>query len=211
MTRPRSLIALVLVAGAAAAAPVLHQTWGQGSQAPPAAGSNLRSASSFADIQDERARSVALFQEAGKVLMHPRCVNCHPASDRPNQTDSGHPHQPLVVRGPNGHGATGMVCSTCHGKANFEASKVPGHPNWHLAPASMAWEGKSLGQICEQIKDPARNDGMDMPKLVHHMAEDTLVGWAWSPGSNRTPVPGTQAEFGALIKAWADAGAYCPS
>ena len=53
----------------------------------------------------------------------------------------------------------------------------------------MAWQGKSLGQICEQIKDPKRNDGRDMAALVKYMAEDSLVGWAWSPGANRTPAP----------------------
>lgn len=208
MRQARFFAAIALISGAIGSLPVLHQSW---SQPQPRPASALRPVSSFADIPDERARSVALFQEAGKVLMHPRCVNCHPASDRPNQTDSGQPHQPLVVRGPKGHGAAAMACSTCHGKANFEASKVPGHPNWHLAPASMAWEGKSLGQICDQIKDPARNDGMDMPKLIRHMAEDSLVGWAWSPGGGRTPAPGNQAEFGALIRAWAETGAHCPA
>lgn len=81
---------------------------------------------------------------------------------------------------------------------------------WHLAPIEMAWQGKTLGQICEQIKDPARNGNKDMAALVRHMAEDSLVGWGWSPGAGRTPVPGTQAEFGGLIKAWAEAGAHCP-
>ena len=38
---------------------------------------------------------------------------------------------------------------------------IPGNPNWHLAPIEMAWEGKTLGQICEQIKDKARNGNMD--------------------------------------------------
>ena len=75
----------------------------------------------------------------------------------------------------------------------------------------MAWEGKSLGAICEQIKDPARNGGRDMPALIQHMAEDHLVGWGWNPGKGRTPVPGTQAEFGALFKAWAESGAVCPA
>ena len=79
-----------------------------------------------------------------------------------------------------------------------------------LAPPEMAWVGKSLGQICEQIKDPARNGGKDMAQLVHHMAEDELVGWGWNPGGKRTPAPGTQAQFGALFKAWADSGAQCP-
>jgi hypothetical protein len=87
---------------------------------------------------------------------------------------------------------------------------VPGHPMWHLAPIEMAWQGKTLGEICEQIKDTARNGNKDMAALVHHMAEDSLVGWGWSPGGGRAPVAGTQRQFGDLIKAWAEAGAPCP-
>ena len=68
----------------------------------------------------------------------------------------------------------------------------------------------SLDQICEQIKDPKRNEGKDMDALVKHMAEDTLVGWAWAPGGDRTPAPGTQQEAGALVQAWVDTGAGCP-
>jgi hypothetical protein len=75
----------------------------------------------------------------------------------------------------------------------------------------MAWVGKSLGEICEQIKDPKRNGGKTMDELIHHMAEDSLVGWGWHPGAGRIPAPGTQAEFGALIKAWVDTGAACPA
>jgi hypothetical protein len=137
-------------------------------------------------------------------------VNCHPAGDRPLQTDRGRPHQPLVVRGADDHGAPGMNCSTCHHDSNFDPAGVPGHPDWHVAPLAMAWQGRSLGEICEQIKDPARNGRKDMAALVHHMAEDSLVGWGWAPGGNRTPAPGTQAEFGALMRGWADAGADCP-
>jgi len=65
---------------------------------PPASAGELRPAASFAGIADARARAVALFQEAGKVLQHPRCVNCHPRGDSPRQTDRMRPHQPLVVR-----------------------------------------------------------------------------------------------------------------
>jgi hypothetical protein len=197
----------VVFAGAAAQY-ALSQT--RPSVTPVLAG-ELRPALSFAGIADPRARSIALFEEAGKVLTHPRCVNCHPASDRPLQTDRMRPHEPLVVRGADGHGAPGMACTTCHGGANYDPARVPGHPQWHLAPASMAWEARSLGQICAQIKDPARNGGKDMAALLHHMAEDSLVGWAWSPGTGRTPAPGTQADFGGLLRAWADAGAHCPA
>ena len=147
---------------------------------------------------DPVARSVALFREAGKVLQDPRCLNCHPAGDRPTQNDAMRPHIPQVVRGADGHGAPGLPCSTCHHATNYDAAHVPGHANWRLAPASMAWAGKPLGAICLQIKDPARNGGRDMAALLRHVSEDSLVGWAWSPGAGRTPAPGTQAEFGAV-------------
>jgi hypothetical protein len=174
----------------------------------PDASRTLKPAAAFSEIADKKERAIALFTEAGKVIMHPRCVNCHPAGDRPLQGEDGHLHQPLVVRGDYGIGAPGMRCTTCHGPANFDP--VPGHPTWHLAPIEMAWAGKPLGEICEQIKDPKRNGGKTIAALVHHMAEDSLVGWAWSPGAGRLPAPGTQKEFGALIKAWADSGGACP-
>ena len=170
----------------------------------------LKAPSEFHSIQDKRARSIALFQEAGKVIQSPRCLNCHPVTDRPRQGDEMHLHEPPVQRGAGGMGASGMRCFTCHGAANFDPGKIPGNPKWMLAPASMAWVGKSLGHICAQIKDPARNGGKTMEQLVEHMAHDELVGWGWHPGVGRTPAPGTQEEFGALIKAWAESGAYCP-
>ena len=171
----------------------------------------LRPVSSFASITNQRERSVALFREAGRVIESPRCMNCHPAGDRPTQTDRMRPHEPLVVRGVDNHGAPGLQCATCHHGANFDPARVPGHAEWHLAPLSMAWQGKTLGQICEQIKDKSRNGNRDMAALLHHMSEDTLVGWAWRPGTGHTPAPGTQAEFGALLKAWSESGAHCPA
>ncbi len=103
-----------------------------------------------------------------------------------------------------------MRCTTCHQPTNFDPGRIPGHPQWHVAPIEMAWAGKSLGEICEQIKDPKRNGGKSMAELVHHMGEDTLVGWGWHPDKGRTPAPGTQKDFGALIQAWVDTGAHCP-
>jgi len=170
--------------------------------------SGLAPVSSFDRIADKEKRAVALFQEAGKVIMHPRCVNCHPADDTPRQGDVMRVHEPPVERGAGGIGATGMRCFTCHGAANFE--RVPGNPRWLLAPREMAWMGKSLGQICEQIKDRKRNGDRSLEQIVEHMAHDELVGWGWHPSLGRSAVPGTQEEFGALIKAWANSGAYCP-
>jgi hypothetical protein len=178
---------------------------------PPVNAVTLKDAASFASVADNNARAVALFTEAGKVIQSPRCMNCHPATERPTQTDKMIPHQPLVVRGEGGMGAPGgLVCTTCHHEANFDAAGVPGNPKWALAPIEMAWQGKSLGEICVQIKDKSRNGGKDMAALIDHMANDELVGWGWNPGKGRTPAPGTQKQFGELIKAWADAGAACP-
>jgi hypothetical protein len=152
-----------------------------------------------------------LFTELGKVLTHPRCVNCHPAGDRPRQGEQGRLHQPPVVRGADGHGNAAMRCSICHQAANFDPGRVPGHPEWHLAPREMAWEGKTLGEICVQIKDRERNGGRSPEDLVDHIGKDTLVGWAWAPGFGRRPAPGTQQQAGALVEAWVKTGAACPN
>jgi len=172
---------------------------------------SLKPVAAFAGIADRKERSVALFVEAGKVLQHARCVNCHPAGDRPLQGNDAHPHQPLVTRGVDGMGAAGMRCPTCHGRANFEPGGVPGNPVWHLAPIEMAWVGKSLAEVCVQIKDRTRNGNKSLADLVHHMGEDPLVAWAWRPGGDRQPVPGTHEEFHALVSAWVETGAACPS
>src|SRR5262249_53995170 len=111
------------------------------SPAHPGAVSSLKPVSDFSEITDEKDRSIALFTKAGKVIQHPRCVNCHPAGDRPQQGDDGHPHQPLVVRGADGFGAIGMHCPTCHQRENFDPGGVPGHPKWHLAP--LRWHGSA--------------------------------------------------------------------
>jgi hypothetical protein len=170
----------------------------------------LASPQSFDAIGDPATRSAAIFSELGRVLTHPRCTNCHPAGDRPHQGDLSRLHQPPVERGPDGHGLETMRCSICHQNANFDPGRVPGHPEWHLAPREMAWQGMSVAQICAQIKDPARNGGRKVEDLVNHIGEDTLVGWAWAPGYGRTPAPGTQKEAGALVAAWVKTGAACP-
>jgi hypothetical protein len=84
-------------------------------------------------------------------------MNCHPATDRPLQGNDKHPHQPVATRE--------TPCITCHTNRNFTLHErasyrsIPGHPRWMTAPIEMAWEGKSIGEICRQIKDPNRNGG----------------------------------------------------
>ena len=176
----------------------------------------LRPASDFATIDDEDTRSVAFFMEAAKVIQHPRCMNCHPATRQPTQGNNLHEHVPLMHAGPRDRGVPALPCNSCHGKANVSTlassiASIPGHAHWGLAPASMAWQGKSLLEICSQLKDLSRNGGRSLSQIHMHMATDTLVGWAWHPGEGRDPAPGTQAEFGSLIQAWISSGAHCPA
>ena len=145
------------------------------------------------------------------MLTSARCVNCHPAGDRPLQGETHRLHQPPVARGADGFGTASMRCASCHQDANFDAAGMPGNPHWHLAPREMAWQDKTLAEICAQIKDPARNGGRSLQQILTHMATDTLVGWAWAPGFGRKPAPGTQQELGALIDAWVKTGAACPT
>jgi hypothetical protein len=181
----------------------------------PAPAPLLRPVTAFSYISDRRSRSVALFTEAGKVIQNARCLNCHPVVRQPTQGEDLHPHIPLMYAGPSDHGVPGFPCKSCHGNANVETpgsriASIPGNPRWGLAPASMAWQGKTLGDICAQIKDRTRNGGRSLADIHKHLAADPLVGWAWHPGEGRVPAPGTQAKLGDLIAAWISTGAYCP-
>ncbi|MCF3972128.1 Isoquinoline 1-oxidoreductase subunit [Paracoccus salsus] len=195
--------------------PATAQDTGSSSGVSPVQG--LRPVSDFDDIADDDARSIAIFEEMGKVLTHPRCLNCHPKGDSPLQGDEMMPHMPPVIRGDADFGAPGMTCNTCHGAENYEIvgaggiESVPGHTPWSLAPIEMAWVGQSVAEICEQLKDPARNGDRSLDEIHEHMAKDGLVGWGWHPGAGRMPAPGSQAAFGELTRAWIDTGAACPA
>ena len=46
--------------------------------------------------------------------------------------------------------------------------------------------------------------------IIMHVAFDPLIIWAWQPGADRTPPPGTHQDFVALINEWIGTGAACP-
>ncbi|HSZ98250.1 MAG TPA: Isoquinoline 1-oxidoreductase subunit [Bradyrhizobium sp.] len=194
--------ALVLLSSALAAA------------APSDADQTLKSPAEFASIANKTERSRAIFREIGKLVTHPRCMNCHPAGDHPLQGDDQHEHMPPVWRGETGHLETN--CFGCHTERNVtlhEAASyksIPGNPRWGIAPISMTWQNKSLGEICRQLKDVNFNGGRDLALLQEHIAKDDLVAHGWDPGEGRVPAPGSQKAAGELVQAWIDSGAECP-
>lgn len=165
----------------------------------------------------QRQAAVEAFATVQKVFQHPRCQNCHIPGDQPLQFDEGLPHAMGVVRGPTGHGAEGLPCSTCHGEANAPGSygphAPPGAPHWALPPPQqrMVTLGLSPPELCRMIQDKNENGGRDFAALLKHVSEDKLVLWGWNPGGTRAPVSVPHAEFVAKFKTWADAGGPCPT
>jgi hypothetical protein len=168
-------------------------------------------ASPASGISVDRQSGLEAFAGVAAVLRHPRCLNCHTVTNFPRQGDDRHPHVNLVRRGPDNKGVPGQLCSTCHQAENNAASGVPGRPNWHLAPLSMAWEGLSDADLCRTLKDPKRNGGRDGRALTEHMANDPLVAHGWDPGEKFKPLSISHAEALQLMETWVRAGAPCPS
>lgn len=156
------------------------------------------------------------FDTVQTVLQHPRCQNCHIPGDAPLQLDAGVDHTQNVQRGPEGKGAPGLSCSSCHGESNlpasYGASMPPGAPNWHLPPPEhkMVFINLSKGDLCATVKDPKKNGGKDFAALLEHVAHDKLVLWGWDPGVGRAPVSLPHDAFVASFKAWIEGGAPCP-
>lgn len=153
------------------------------------------------------------FVDVARVLQSPRCRNCHPAGDRPLQTDAGRPHRMNISRRSVD---AGLACATCHQDRNAEAVGVaggpPGAPHWGLPPAGtpMVFEDRSARALCEQLRDPVHTGGRDLPALLHHVREDPLVLWAWSPGGDRTVPPLSHEAFVAAFSTWVASGGACP-
>lgn len=166
-------------------------------------------------IQAEKIRekeSAEAFKEAYKVLMHPRCMNCHPSGDSPLQGDDSHIHTQNVTRGKDGKGVYAMKCSNCHQNENTPGENMPpGNPNWHLPPANMkmVFQGKTPAQLAAQFKD-RKFTGKTLQEMLKHVEEDHLVIGGWNPGEGRTTPPLSHAEFAAKFREWIEKGAAIP-
>ena len=168
----------------------------------------------------DRSGGLAAWEKVYSVLTSPRCVNCHTATNYPQQGDDRHRHFANVIRGPEGKGVPALNCVGCHQSANADSTGVPGGPDWHLAPLSMRWQDTndrplSSASVCRAVTDRSRNENMDGRALLKHHEEAALVLWAWNPGrrpdgSMRTLPPLSHGEFVAATRTWVEAGTPCP-
>jgi mono/diheme cytochrome c family protein len=165
-----------------------------------------------AAINKDSIESVKAFMQVYKVLMSPRCMNCHPSGDVPLQGDDSHIHSMLPKRGKDGKGVYAMKCGNCHQPENLPGlHKPPGNPNWHLPPADMkmVFQGKTPRQLAKQIMDPKQNGNKSKEKLLEH-AHDALVLAGWNMGEGRAAPPMSHEEFVKVWTTWIKKGAYAP-
>jgi hypothetical protein len=190
-----------------------------------------------ASADANRAGGLAAWEEVYSVLISPRCINCHTATNYPQQGEDRHRHQFNVVRGSDGRGVPGLTCATCHQgassketggancaechqEADLDPTGVPGGHGWHLAPLSMAWQDRndkplSSAQVCRAVTDRRRNMNMSGPELLKHHEEEELVLYAWRPGrradgTQRALPPLTHAQFVEATRRWVESGTPCP-
>jgi mono/diheme cytochrome c family protein len=199
MTRPRTHRTLLLLAAALAGAVTLSVRPDAAAVARPA--------------DKDAAGARAAFLEVYKVLMHPRCMNCHPSGDSPLQGDDSHVHMQNVKRGEDGKGKYALKCANCHQDANLPGANMPpGNPTWHLPTKKMplVFQGKSPRELADQLKDPRQNGGKTLEQLVEHVTHDKLVLWAWQPGDGRTKPPLAHEQFVMKLREWVEKGAASP-
>ena len=163
-------------------------------------------------VNTDSAESVQAFLQVYKVLMSPRCMNCHPAGDQPLQGDDSRIHTMKAQRGKDGKGVYAAKCSNCHQPENTPGLHTPpGNPKWSLPPANMkmVFQGRTARQLALQIMDYNKNGHKNKKQLLEH-ARDTLVKAAWNMGEGRTPPPLSYDAFLKVWDTWIQKGGYAP-
>jgi hypothetical protein len=161
----------------------------------------------------DSAASAKAFLQVYKVLMSPRCMNCHPAGDIPLQGDDSHLHTMSPKRGKDGHGLYAMKCTNCHQPSNTPGMHTPpGNPKWGLPPSDMkmVFQGKTARQLALQIRDYNQNGHKNKQQLLEH-ARDTLVKAGWAMGEGRPAPPLSYSAFLKAWDTWIDKGLAAPS
>ena len=166
----------------------------------------------LSSLKKDSVASKEAFKKVYSVLMHPRCMNCHPSGDIPLQGDDSHLHGMSPHRGKDGKGVYAMKCANCHQNENTPGLHAPpGNPEWHLPPADMkmVFEGRTANQLAKQLIDKSTNGNKSIKELIAH-AEDTLVKAGWHPAEGLSLPPMSHAEFKEAWITWLKTGAYAP-
>lgn len=163
--------------------------------------------------KNDSIASKKAFLKVYKVLMSPRCMNCHPSGDIPLQGDDSRLHLQGVKRGPDGTGLYALKCANCHQMHNLPGLHMPpGNPKWGLPPANMrmVFQGRSPRQLAAQLLDKKRNGRKSIKALINHITSDTLVLAGWKPADGLAMPPLPHREFVKAFNEWINKGAVSP-
>lgn len=176
----------------------------------------------IAQSSESPSDGLAVWDKIHDVLSHPRCSNCH-VGENNRPIWSGPTYAPfpegqdwkyhgMNINGDDSRiGIESIPCSACHSQSNMDVPHgPPGNHAWQLAPVEMEWFGKSSKEICEALKDPARNGGRSLGEVADHIDHDGLVHWGWKPGSGREPAPYSRKQTVTFMQQWISSGAPCP-
>ena len=163
-------------------------------------------------INQDSVESVIAFMQVYKVLMSPRCMNCHPEGDVPLVGEDSRLHSRSPRRGKDGRGLYALKCVNCHQASNLEGpEKPPLFPDWRMPPADMkmVFQGRTAEQLARQLINPETNGNKTLEQLKEH-ADDGLVKVGWYAGEGRSVPPLTHEEFKKAWITWIEKGAYAP-
>ena len=173
------------------------------------AGTSKKSNNGF---KKDSVESVKAFMKVYKVLMSPRCMNCHPSGEAPLQGDDSHPHTMNVQRGKDGTGLYAAKCTNCHQPTNTPGLHTPpGSAEWQLPPEDMkmVFQGRTPRQLALQLMNYNLNGHKNTEQLIAH-ARTTLVKAGWDMGEGRKPPPMSYTAFVAVWDTWIKNGGYAP-
>lgn len=174
---------------------------------------NFCPAGFFSNKKRDSLLSKKTFLEVYKVMMSPRCINCHPAGDVPLVGDDSHLHEQRVKRGEEGRGMYASICTNCHKDKNTPGlNKPPGCPDWHMPPANMKmiFQGRTPRELATQLLDTAENGNKTTADLINFIEVNQFVLAAWNMGEGRNPPPLAHEEFARQFRIWIESGAFLP-
>jgi len=163
--------------------------------------------------EEDSLLSKKAFLEVYKVVLSPRCMNCHPSGDIPLVGDDSHLHGQRVKRGEDGKGMYASKCANCHLDKNTPGlNKAPGCPDWHMPPANMKmiFQGRTPRELAAQLLDTSENGNKTTANLINFIEVNQFVLAAWNMGEERNPPPFSHEEFTKQFRLWIENGAFLP-
>ncbi len=120
------------------------------------------------------AQGLAAWEQVYSVLISPRCINCHTATNYPQQGDDRQRHFANVVRGgPEGKGVAALNCVGCHQEVNADSTRRARESELASRASVHALAGHNRSTIVERGSVPGRDRPVAKPQYGWTHAAET--------------------------------------